>query len=92
MEESDDVGDTHRGVVARAVKRVRVTMYLDVAVIEAFRTQAATRGSGYQMLINEALRHTLHPDAAPVTVESLRRVVREELSRHFASAHPVEGP
>jgi PP-loop superfamily ATP-utilizing enzyme len=92
MEESDDVGDTHRGVVARAVKRVRVTMYLDVAVIEAFRTQAATRGSGYQTLINEALRHTLHPEVAPVTIESLRRVLREELSKYVSSAHSVEGP
>jgi len=67
-------------------------MYLEAAVIEAFRTQAATRGSGYQTLINEALRHTLYTEAAPVTVESLRRVLREELSRYLSSAHPVEGP
>jgi hypothetical protein len=91
MEESDDVGNTHRGSVARTEKRVRVTMYLDAAVIEAFRTQAATRESGYQTLINEALRETLYSDAAPVTVESLRRVVREELSRHLASARSMEG-
>jgi PP-loop superfamily ATP-utilizing enzyme len=92
MEESNDVGDTHRGLVTAVVKRTRVTMYLDAAVVEAFRTQAATRGSGYQTLINEALRHALHPEAAPVTVESLRRVLREELSKYVSSAHSVEGP
>jgi hypothetical protein len=41
--------------------------------------RAEREGKGYQTLINAALRASLAPDSAPVTIETLRQVLREEL-------------
>lgn len=57
----------------------RITIFIDDDVLAAFRTRAEGEGKGYQTLMNAALRAAVAPDAAPVTVDSLRRVLREEL-------------
>lgn len=59
--------------------KTRITILVDNDVLAAFRTRAAASGKGYQTLINEALRATLAPEAAPLTAETLRSVLREEL-------------
>ncbi len=86
MEDSDKKNQTDAGVAVRVQKKTRMTMYFEPAILEWFRDQAVRRGAGYQTLINETLRHVLHPDSAPVTVDSLRRVLREEFDRHFGKA------
>ena len=48
-------------------------------MLAAFRDRAGREGKGYQTLINETLRAAIAPEATPVTVEALRRVLREEL-------------
>jgi uncharacterized protein (DUF4415 family) len=53
--------------------KTRLTMYLDVNVVEYFRTRAG--GRGYQTLINETLRRAIEQE----NLENvLRRVIREE--------------
>jgi uncharacterized protein (DUF4415 family) len=53
--------------------KTRLTMYLDLAVVEYFRSRAG--GRGYQTLINEALKQAIEQES----LESiLRRVIREE--------------
>ena len=58
---------------------------LDDDVIEHVRAQADAQGIGYQTLINALLRKAAvgsgkaKPDAKPLTVTTLRRVLREEL-------------
>lgn len=53
--------------------KTRLTMYLDVTVVEYFRTRAG--GRGYQTLINETLRRAIEQE----NLENvLRRVIREE--------------
>ena len=47
--------------------------------LAAFRSRAETTGKGYQTLINEALRSAITPENAPITVDVLRKVLREEL-------------
>lgn len=59
--------------------KVRVTMYVDANVIEAFRKQAEEQGKGYQTLMNDALRAAVAPGQSPVTLDTLRQVLREEL-------------
>lgn len=60
--------------------KTRITIWLDNEVIDTFKARAAERGRGYQTLINDALRTAaLSSDAAPVTEDSLRRIIREEL-------------
>jgi len=60
--------------------KTRITIWLDNDVIETFKARAAERGRGYQTLINDALRTAaLSSDAVPVTEDTLRRIIREEL-------------
>lgn len=52
----------------------RVTLYLDAALVERFKRIAGDRG--YQTLINEALKSSVHQaDLA----DTLRQVIREEM-------------
>jgi uncharacterized protein (DUF4415 family) len=57
----------------------RITIFLDEDILAAFRERAAQSGKGYQTLINEALRVSLSPESAPLTVETLRKILHEEL-------------
>jgi uncharacterized protein (DUF4415 family) len=59
--------------------KTRITILIDKDVLAAFRARAAREGRGYQTLINAALRAAIAPEAAPLTVEALRQVLREEL-------------
>jgi len=70
-------------------KKTRITLYLDPAVVERFRAHAAGTNAGYQTLINAALRQLLEPDTAPLTMTSLRQVLREEILRYEANWHRV---
>ena len=62
-----------------AAGKSRVTMYLDAAVVQAFRNQAEAEGKGYQTLINEALRRIISQGATQMTEERLRQIIREEI-------------
>ena len=61
--------------------KTRVTIYLDDAVIEAFREQSEKTGKGYQTLINETLQGAISKKAAPLTADLIRKIVREELAQ-----------
>jgi uncharacterized protein (DUF4415 family) len=55
----------------------RITIWIDNETLESFRARAAEEGRGYQTVINETLKHAA--EDAPITLESIRRVLREEL-------------
>ncbi len=55
--------------------KVRVTMFLDAAIVAYFKAQAG--GRGYQTLINETLKENIRGHDLETT---LRRVIREELA------------
>ena len=59
-------------------KKVRISIMLDDDVIDAFRRRAESAGTGYQTEINRALNEVLRRKA-PVTLDGVRRIVREEL-------------
>jgi len=79
MRDEYDFSQGQRGAVVQSPGKTRITIFLDDDVIEAFRAQAEAEGKGYQTLINAALRSAIQPDKAPVTVEVLRQIIREEL-------------
>jgi len=79
MESSYDFSNAKRGAVASTGNKTRITIHIDTDVLNTFRAKAAVEGKGYQTLINEALRLAATPHAEPVTEETLRRVIREEL-------------
>lgn len=58
--------------------KTRITIMLDNDVLESFRLQAEKEGSGYQTLINRALKASIGIE--PLSEERLRKVIREELS------------
>jgi hypothetical protein len=59
--------------------KTRITILIDDDLLVAFRARAEREGKGYQTLINATLRAAIAPEKAPVTVESLRQILREEL-------------
>ena len=67
------------GAVQANSGKTRVTMWVDNDVLDAFKARGARAGKGYQTLVNDALRVAATSDASPVTVDVLRRVLREEL-------------
>ncbi len=79
MKANYDMTKAKRGAVLSAAGKTRITIYLDDAILEAFRQRAEQEGKGYQTLINEALAASLAQNNAPVTISTLRRILREEL-------------
>lgn len=78
---SIDFSKGKRGpVIARDPNKIRITIRLDHAIVEHFKTAVHDSGGGsYQNLINEALRqHIAREDGS--LEDMLRRVVREELT------------
>ena len=58
----------------------RVTLYLDAALVDRFKGMAGERG--YQTLINETLKTSLHQADIETTI---RKVIREELKSRKAA-------
>jgi uncharacterized protein (DUF4415 family) len=85
MRNEYDFSKAKRGAVLPSPGKTRITIMLDDDVIEYFRAQAEAEGVGYQTLINALLRKAAagtakaKADSKPLTVATLRRVLREEL-------------
>ena len=77
-----DFSKAKRGALVPTKGKTRITIYIDDAVLEEFRSRAEKSGAGYQTLMNEALKTYLaQTDERPLTESILRRVIREELPR-----------
>lgn len=84
MRKEYDFSKAKRGPVVPSPGKTRITIMLDDDVIEYYRKRAEDSGTGYQTLINAALRQAVSAssnelDDFPLTVSSLRKVLREEL-------------
>ena len=84
MRDEYDFSKGKRGAVIASPGKTRITIMLDDEVIEAFRARSESAGSGYQTLINAVLRESVFgtkekQKQKPITVATLRRVLREEL-------------
>ncbi len=84
MRKAYDFSKGKRGAVIPSAGKKRITIMLDEEVIEFFRQRAEADGSGYQTMINKALRAVMEAsggevEAKPLTVATLRKVLREEL-------------
>lgn len=83
MRREYDFSKGERGAVIASPGKTRITIMLDGEVLEHFRTQAEAQGIGYQTLINAALRAAVsrakRQDDEPLTVATLREVLRQEL-------------
>lgn len=82
MRKEYDFSKAKRGPVVEPLPgKSRITIRLDVDVLQWFRDQAHAAGGGnYQTLINTALREFIQARREPLD-DRIRRVVREELGR-----------
>ncbi|MFT3720567.1 BrnA antitoxin family protein [Pseudorhodoferax sp.] len=87
MRKEYDFSKATRGAVVASPGKTRITIMLDDDVIEFFRAKAEAQGTGYQTLINAALRAALAEEPRkssedkPLTAAVLRKILREELQQ-----------
>jgi ABC-type transporter MlaC component len=81
-----DFSKGRRGAVVPQKGKTRISIFIDNAVLDAFRTRAEKAGTGYQTMMNEALRRYLSETAQPVTEQVLRQVLRQEMPEYVRAA------
>jgi hypothetical protein len=81
MKDEYDFSQGQRGAVIPQAGKTRITIHIDTDVLDTFRQRAERSGTGYQTMINQALREYLDKSSTPVDETILRRVIREELQR-----------
>ncbi|MDY6994620.1 MAG: BrnA antitoxin family protein [Pseudomonadota bacterium] len=74
-----DFSKGRRGAIIPTKGKTRITIYIDDSTLEAFRSRAEEAGTGYQTMMNEALKEYLgRVTEPPVTESTLRRILKEE--------------
>lgn len=66
--------------------KTRISIFIDNVVLDGFRTRAEKAGTGYQTMMNEALRRYLSEAEQPVTETILRQVLRQEIPEYLHRA------
>jgi len=78
-----DFSKGKRGAVIPQKGKTRISIFIDNAVLDAFRARAEKAGTGYQTMMNEALRKYLSETDQPVTETVLRQVLRQEMPEYL---------
>lgn len=82
MRNEYDFSHGKRGAVVPSPGKTRITIMLDNDVLGYFRERADSHGTGYQTMINAALKGVVdrvESGEEPLTVAKLREVLRQEL-------------
>jgi uncharacterized protein (DUF4415 family) len=80
MRNEYDFSQGKRGALVENKGKTRITIYIDNTVLDEFRQRAEQAGTGYQTMMNEALKAYLRQTTEPpVTESALRRILQEEL-------------
>ena len=82
MKAEYDFSKGKRGAVIPQKGKTRISIFIDDVILDQFRSRAEKAGSGYQTMMNDALKQFLSESEQPVTEKTLRLVVREELARY----------
>jgi metal-responsive CopG/Arc/MetJ family transcriptional regulator len=88
MKAEYDFSKGKRGAAIPQKGKTRISIFIDNSVLDAFRARAEKAGTGYQTMINEALRQYLTESAQPVTEKMLRQVLREEIPEYVRGPAP----
>lgn len=83
MKAEYDFSKGKRGAVIPQKGKTRISIFIDNSVLEAFRTRAEKAGTGYQTMMNDALRQYLSEADQPVTEKTLRQVLRQEMPEYL---------
>lgn len=84
MRKEYDFSKGKRGAVVTPANKTRITIMLDEEIITFYRAKAEALNTGYQTLINAALRDAISNEGKasadkPLTAAMLRKILREEL-------------
>lgn len=82
MRKEYDFSGGKRGAVVPSSSKTRITIMLDNDVLDYFRERADLHGTGYQTMINAALKSAIDRAKSgeePLTVAKLREILRQEL-------------
>jgi hypothetical protein len=83
-----DFSKGRRGAAIPQKGKTRISIFIDNAVLEAFRARAEKAGTGYQTMMNDALRKYLAETDQPVTEKVLRQVLRQEMPEYLRGLSP----
>ena len=78
-----DFSQGKRGAVIPQKGKTRISIFIDNSVLDEFRTRAEKAGTGYQTMMNDALRKYLSETDRPVTEQTLRQVLRQEMPEYL---------
>lgn len=78
-----DFSKGKRGAVVPQKGKTRISIFIDNAVLEGFRARAEKSGTGYQTMMNDALRKYLSETDLPVTERALRQILRQEMPEYL---------
>ncbi len=78
-----DFSKGKRGAVMPQKGKTRISIFIDNAVLDEFRARAEKAGTGYQTMMNDALRRHLAESESPITKKVLRQVLRQEMPEYF---------
>lgn len=83
MKAEYDFSKGKRGAVIPQKGKTRISIFIDNSVLDAFRVRAEKAGTGYQTMMNDALRQYLSEADQPVTEKTLRQVLRQEMPEYL---------
>ncbi len=78
-----DFSKGKRGAIIPQKGKTRISIFVDNAVLDGFRALAEKAGSGYQTMMNQALRKYLSEADQPVTERALRQILRQEMPEYL---------
>lgn len=86
MKAEYDFSKGKRGAAIPQKGKTRISIFIDNAVLAGFRARAERAGTGYQTMMNEALREYISSDSQPVTALALRQILRQEIPEYLKEA------
>jgi hypothetical protein len=90
MKPEYDFSKGKRGAVVPQKGKTRISIFIDNAVLAEFRARAEKSGSGYQTMMNDALRSYLSQVEQPVTERALRQILRQDMPEYLKGLAPSE--
>ncbi len=85
MKAEYDFSNGRRGTVIPQKGKTRISIFIDDAILDEFRARAEKAGTGYQTLMNDALKKYLTGTDQPITEKQLRLVLRQEMPEYLRS-------
>ena len=92
MRSEYDFSKGARGAIVKQTGKTRISIFIDNSILEEFKSRAERAGSGYQTMMNEALRTYLQNDEKPLTASALRQVLRQEMAEYVSKPAPRAKP